>query len=187
MKENHSCNAWHVLLAVVFSVVFIIPPLTFAQTREYLLKAGYIEKFTHFVEWPGISKTQDPTIAFSIAVIGENKFGSAIEKIFSNVKIGNKKVRIIYISSVDEIKDCNILIISESKRNELDEILNYTAGKPILTIGETSGYGKRGVVINMFIESNHIRYEINRTALDKSGLKISSLLLSSAIIVKTDE
>jgi hypothetical protein len=90
-------------------------------------------------------------------------------------------------SSVNEIKDCMILIISESKKNELNDILNYTTGKPILTIGDAKGYGKKGVIINMFIDDNYIRYEVNRTTLDKSGLKISSLLLASAVIVKTDE
>lgn len=174
-------------MLLFFLFVMMISPKTFAQSNEYLLKAGYIEKFTHFIEWPDTTNINDSTITFSIAVIGENKFGNAIENIFKNAKVKNKAVRITYISSVDEVDNCMILIISESKKNKLDEILNYTKGKPILTIGETKGYGKKGVIINMFVDDNYIRYEINRTVLDKSGLKISSLLLSSAIIVKTDE
>jgi hypothetical protein len=158
-----------------------------AQSREYLLKAGYIEKFTHFVEWPEITNINDTTSVFSIAVIGENKFSNAIEEMFTKVKVKNKKVRISYISSINEIKDLMILFISESKKDKLDEILNYTTGKPILTIGDTKGYGKKGVIINMFIDDNYIRYEINMKALNKSGLQISSLLLNSAIIIKTDE
>jgi hypothetical protein len=83
MNDVHFYNARYMLLAVMFSVVMLVPPQTFAQSREYLLKAGYIEKFTHFIEWPGASNTKDSTIAFTVAVIGENKFGNAIEKIFS--------------------------------------------------------------------------------------------------------
>lgn len=187
MKGSYLHSAKHLTLLVVLSVAMIGPLQSFAQSREYLLKTGYIEKFTHFIEWPETSDIKDSTAAFSITVIGENRFGNAIEKIFSGVRVKNRKVRIRYVSSVDEIENCMVLIISESKGNELDEILNHTKGKPILTIGETKGYGKKGVIINMFIDNNYIRYEINRTALDKSGLKISSLLLASAIIVTTDE
>jgi hypothetical protein len=186
MKKSRFYNTEHLLLLVLLSVVLMISQNMFAQSKEYLLKAGYIEKFTHFVEWPEKTNIHDTTLTFSIAVIGENKFGNAIDKIFKDVKVNNKEVRINYISSIDEINNCMILIITDSKKYSLDEILHYTAGKPILTIGETKGYGKKGVIINMYLDDNYIRYEINRTALNKSGLKISAKLLEIARII-TDE
>ena len=167
MKESYLYNAKHIILLAIILAVMIVTTKTYAQSTEYLLKAGYIEKFTHFIEWPESSNINDSTDAFSISVIGENKYGKAIEKIFSNIKVKNKNVLIKYISSVDEIGKCKILIISESKRNSIDEILSYTKGKPILTIGETKGFGKKGAIINMFIDNNYIRYEINRKALNK--------------------
>jgi hypothetical protein len=187
MVESFIQRIFHQRLLVFLFLVAWIPQPSFPQSREYTLKAGYIEKFTHFIDWPEISKRSDTSTIFSIAVIGENAYGNAIENIFSKVKVKNKKVRITYISSVDDIDNCQLLIISESEKRALDKIVSYTSGKPILTIGETEGYGKKGVIINMFIDHNHIRYEINRTALEKTGLKISSLLLSSAIIIETDE
>ena len=156
---------------------------SFAQSREYLLKAGFIEKFTHFVEWPGNTNSE----TFKIAVLGENKFDHALEEIFNKVKVKNKTSEVVYISSVDEIKNAMILFISGKMDNKLAEILNYTKGKPILTISENSGYGKKGVIINLFLVNDYIRYEINRNALEESGLEMSSLLLESAIIIKTDE
>jgi hypothetical protein len=174
------------LLAAIFLAV-VHPPDVAAQSREYVLKAGYIEKFTHFIEWPELSTSAITPTVFSIIIIGDNTFGTAIEKVFNNVKIQNKKIRVTYASSLDEIDDCMILIITPSKTIDVEDIVNYAKGKPILTIGETKGYGKKGAIINMFIEDNYIRYEINQTTLHQSGLKISSLLLASAIIVKSDE
>jgi hypothetical protein len=165
----------------------MIPHDIHAQSKEYLLKAGYIEKFTHFVEWPEKTNIHDTTLAFSVAVMGENKFSNALEKIFEKVKVNNKEVRITNISSIDDIDSCMVLIISESKKNSLKEILSYTTGKPILTIGETKGYGKKGVIINMYLDDNYIRYEINRTALNKSGLKISAKLFEIARIISGEE
>jgi hypothetical protein len=164
-----------------------IPRDASGQSRENLLKAGYIEKFTHFIEWPDATGIRDSTGVFSITVIGEDKYGGAIEKLFSKVKVKNRRVRVSHISSVDESDECMILVVPESAKTRLDEILNHTAGKPVLTIGDTRGFGKKGVIINMFIDQNRIRYEINKTALDKSGLQISSFLLASAVIVESDE
>jgi hypothetical protein len=39
----------------------------------------------------------------------------------------------------------------------------------------------------MYADDNYIRYEINQDAIEKSGLKVSSLLFASAKIVQTDD
>jgi len=187
MKGRH-LYIFRLLIKLFFiCAVAIISNQSFAQTREYLLKAGYIEKFTHFIEWPNTTDINNPNVEFTIAVIGRNEFDNSLEKIFGEVKINKKKVRIKYISSINEIENSLILFISKSERNNIDEILKFTSNKPILTIGDTKGYAENGVIINMFIDKNKLRYEINRTAAEKSGLKISSLLLTSATIVKSDE
>ncbi len=187
MEEFFINNIKWLIIQISVLIFLLSPPGTYAQTREYLLKAGYIEKFTHFIEWPEAKNVSDNSNKFLVAVIGENKYGNTIERIFDKVKVKNKIVQVRYIRSVSEIDNCMILIISGIKKNQLEEILNYTSGKPILTIGDTKGYGKKGVLVNLFIDDNFIRYEINRSELDKSDLKVSSLLLTSAKIVKTDE
>jgi hypothetical protein len=171
---------------IILSILLIIPDKTDAQTREHLLKAGYVEKFTHFVEWPEIKNSTDTL--FRIAVIGDTKFSLDLEEIFKTVKVKDKIVKVSNITSTDQIKNERILFISESvNTNKLNEILNYTTGKQILTISEKKGYAKKGVIINMLVVDNYIRYEINRITLGKSRLKMSSLLLKSAILVSTDE
>jgi hypothetical protein len=159
---------------------------SFCQTRESLIKAGYIEKFTHFVDWPGPTIQNDSASIFTIAVIGKNIFGEDLGDLFSKTKVKNRHVKIAYISSVDEIQNCRILFISGSEKNNLEKILHYTNGKPILTISDSKGFGANGVIINMFSEGNHILYEVNQSSLEKSGLKINSLLLNYAKIIKSN-
>jgi hypothetical protein len=173
-------------IASVLAAAMTPPPDAAAQAGEYLLKAGYVEKFTHFVEWPPEAQ-RDSTALFRIGVIGTNPYGGALEAIFGRTKIRGRRVRIDYLSTVEEIDDCLILIISGSRKDDLGEILGHAAGKPILTIGDSRGYAKRGVAINLFVDHDYIRYEINRSALKKSGLKVSSLLLSSAVLVDADD
>ena len=174
-----------IFLTSVFSGVIDVNE-SYGQSRESLLKAGYIEKFTHFVQWPEISDINGSTNTFTIAVIGKNTFGKDLEELFSRTKVKNNIVKINYISTVDEIDDCMILFISGSEKNNLEKILHFTTGKPILTISDSKGFGVNGVIINMFFEGDYIKYEVNKRTLEKSGLKISSLLLNYAVIIKSD-
>lgn len=177
---------WRNLIALVILYFFILPLTAKSQSREYLVKAGYIEKFTHFVVWPEREINNDSI--FKIAVIGENNYGSNLDEIFASVKVYNKPVRINYIKSVDEIKNAKVLVIAGSIQNQLlNQVLNATMGKPILTISESTGYGKMGLLINMVLVNNFIRFEINKATLSKSGLKINSLLLNSAIIIEAND
>jgi hypothetical protein len=186
MKNACSNNIKKIVLLIYIINGFMTEELSFCQSRESLVKAGYIEKFTHFVQWPELSGKSDSTDTFKIAVIGKNTFGKDLGELFSKIKVKESTVKISYISSVDEIDNCMILFISESEKNNLDKILHYTTGRPILTISDSKGFGLIGVIINMFTEGNYIRYEINRSTLEKSGLKINSLLLNYAVIIKSD-
>jgi hypothetical protein len=153
------------------------------QPRETLVKAGYIEKFTHFVLWPKQNTDEEGKDEFIIAIIGENTIGNALSDVLSKSNSKDKEFKIVYISSVEEINGCMILFISSTEKNNIDKILKFTAGKPILTISDSKGFGEKGVILNMFLDESYIRYEINRSSLDKSGLIINSLLLNYAVII----
>ncbi len=187
MRKSHSNIIINSLFAFLFFSLIGNPLSTFPQSRENLLKAGYIEKFTHFIEWPGTSDIDNPSASFTIAVFGKDEFENALEQIFSKVLIKNKHVRIKYISSTGEIGNSLILIVSKSEKNRIDDITKYTSGKPILTIGDAKGLCEKGIMINLIIDNNHLRYEINSNTVNKSGLKVSSLLLNSATIVNSNE
>jgi len=169
------------LLSVILQIAFY--GVSFSQSREVLIKAGYIEKFTHFVQWPDKDGKESSSDKFIIAIIGDNTISKTLKEIFlkSDTKKGN--ISIVEIKNIDEISDCQLLFISGSEKNNLDRILLFTTDKPILTISDSNGFGAKGVIINMFKEGDYIRYEINRRSLDKSGLIINSLLLQYAVII----
>lgn len=154
-----------------------------AQVPENEYKAAFIERFTRFVEWP--TDFDDDT--FNIIVIGETPIKTSLDELFENTNIKNLEVEIKYTDEIQDIKDANLVYISASEKRRLNEILSVTNNSPILTISGTEGFGTKGVHINMYIEDNYIRYEINEESIKNSNLNVSSLLLSSAKIVETDE
>lgn len=167
-----------------------MPLCLFAQTAifdEYEVKAGFLEKFTRFIDWPAEVKMEDVSKPFVITVMGENPFESVLEKMYSQVSIKGKKVEIQYISTVNEIDDCNILFIPKSEHYRINKILSYTKKKPILTITDYKRFAKNGVLITLFFENDHISFEINKKAVQDSGLYVSSLLLNLSKVVNTEE
>lgn len=170
-----------VCLGLLLLSGILFPSYMMGQAPEHLLKAGFIEKFTHFVEWP--ASVQGGEKAMKIAILGKSRIEPALREIFAKTK--NTDVSIVDITSVQEIEGCKILFISNTVTPEiLDKVLQYTKGKPVMTISDTKGYCNKGVLLNMIVVDNYLRYEINKSVLDVSGLKMSSLLLNSAIIIE---
>lgn len=153
------------------------------QSTEYILKAGFIERFTRFIEWPSDSLQADTTKPFIILVLGKNPFGDNLQKFFTKTRIKGRKVVIRYAAKLDTNKYYHMIFICDNMSSELNFILNYAHDKPLITIGETEGFGSRGVLINFFLDNNKIRFEINQAAFRNTGLKVSHMLLNSAKII----
>lgn len=154
-----------------------------AQVSENEFKAAFIERFTRFVEWP--IDFEDNT--FKMVVIGETPLKNSLEELFENTEIKDLDVELIFTTELNELQNANLIFISNTEKKRVEEILSITNTLPILIISDTRGFGTKGVYINMYMEDNYIRYEINEKSIKKSNLKVSSLLLNSAKIVETDE
>ncbi len=155
----------------------------FTQANVYVLKAVYLEKFTRFVSWPEESRMDNPELPFIIAVIGRTPLTENLEQIYSNQKINNKKVEVKRISNLYEIENVHILVIAETERKNLQNILALTKKSPVLTISEAPNFAEKGVLINFYEDRNKLRFEINETAVLQSPLQMSFYLLNSAKIV----
>ena len=172
---------------IIICILFlsIIPTYVCSDSLEYKIKASFLEKFTRFIEWPS-NIIEDNFEPFTISVIGKNPFDEILDIMYSNIKILNMQVKIRYISNAYEIYKTNILFISEQRCASLTEILSVVKDKPILTVSDSIGYAEKGVHINFYkTRDNKIRFEINKTAVQKSGLKMSYLLLRLAKIIDT--
>ncbi len=157
-----------------------------AQVSEYEFKAAFLERFTRFVMWPGELDGKFEN-TFKIAVIGKNPFNTTLDELLADIKIKDQKVSLIYTNDINDLNKVNLVFISGSEKKRINEILSVISTKPILIISDSKGFCEMGTHINMYVDGNYIRYEINQKAMEKSGLKVSSLLLASAKIVETDD
>ncbi len=146
---------------------------------EYDVKAAFIYNFAKFVEWPAEKAQGDATM--NVCVVGRDPFGPALDAI-AGKSVGDRKIRIRRLASQSP-QGCDIIFISGSERDRLEQVLEPLRGAGVLTIGDTHGFAQRGVMINFYMDGKRVRFEINPRAASRAGLRISSNLLKIARIV----
>lgn len=167
-------------LLLIFSLNLFLTAGIVGQNKELLVKAAYIEKFSRFTTWPANSTTG----TFNITVIGQDPFKGNLQTIFNQYKIKNLPINIEYIEDIKDLGKCNVLIISDTKKNNLTDILSFLKGKPVLTIGASKNYAARGVHFNFYItEKGTIHFEVNPSKIKESGLLADMYLLELGRII----
>ena len=182
------------ILIAILGMTLNGTPLAYAQTgdapdsSEYLIKAGFIYNFAKFVEWPSAAFAQ-PDSPIVIGVLGTDPFGSVLDRLVQDKKIGQRGFVVRRykwgkdLKDLKDLRDCKILFVSASEKAHTDEIIQLVKWLPILTIGETPGFAERGGVIRFTLEENRVRFEVNVDAAHQADLNISSRLLTLAKII----
>lgn len=179
--------------ATLMSLLLVLfwPVITLAQTseyQEYTLKAEYLERFTHYTEWPEESAISDTSQPFVLGVIGESPFGSILDDTYAKLKIRDKNVEIRYYSKPAEIEGCHLLFIGNINKKSLSEILAHTKVMPVLIVSDTKDFASEGVHINLYLSQEKVRFEINESAVKESGLQMSYKLLKlGKIVIPTEK
>jgi len=162
----------------------IVSANTRAQTKEYQIKAAFLYNFVQFIEWPAsvFATTNAP---FRIGVLGDNPFKGALEATVQGETVNDHKMVVETAQQVGELKDCQVIFISRSEKDHINEILSQLDSSAVLTVSEVDGFAQRGGIINFYLEGTKVRFEINPAAAQRDGLKIGSQLLSLGKIVET--
>ncbi len=155
-----------------------------AQTAippEYEIKAVFLFNFARFVDWP--AKTfPDADAPFVIGVLGEDPFGSYLDETLRGEKVNGRPLAVQRYRRVGEIRACQVLFISRSEADRLEQILASLRGRGILTVGDTDDFAARGGMIRLATEKNKVRMRINLDVVKAANLAISSKLLRVAEI-----
>jgi hypothetical protein len=156
-----------------------VPAASYHPSSDSAVKAEYLINLLKFVDW---QKNGEGDLI--ICVMGKNPFESQ-RKLFEKRSIKGRKVA---LNPFDNLKRtaCKIVFISSSEAGKISEIADGLSRSGVLTIGDTSGFAARGVIINFVTENRKIKFEINPEAAEASGIRISSKLLNLATIVHSE-
>jgi hypothetical protein len=158
------------LCAMVLVLLSLASPIQAQQERlEYQVKAAFLFNFLKFVEWPATAN-DSPWV---IGVLGHDPFGEIIDDIVRGKIVNSRTVEVRRFARIADVKDCNILFVGRSDF----ERIGMPVQPGLLTVGEAPGFLKSGGIINFYLESNRVHFEIRSDVARLSGLHVSAQLL----------
>ncbi|NPA94194.1 MAG: YfiR family protein [Thermodesulfobacteria bacterium] len=147
------------------------------------VEAAFIFNLTNFVRWPD-QATQDRP--FVIGVMGNPQVARNLQIIISGEKIKGREAVVKIIDDPSEIEDCDILFIGNSFKGNVDEILQLLRGHPVLTLGESEEFLKKGGMVAFIFTGKRIQIQVSVEAAQQEGISFNSKLLRIAKIYKPE-
>lgn len=194
----------HVIRLLATTGVFlwlatIAPGRLAAQSSPYTPyqhKALYLFNFAKYTEWPREAFASDDA-PFIIGIIGTDPFGKDIE-IIKGKTIKGRKLDVRIFETAQKFKEaqetvrCQMVFISSSESNRLDEVMAVIGNSSILTIAEMDQFikqSKQSGMIKLVGEQKNsgamtVGFEINIGATERASLKLDTQLLKLAKPVK---
>jgi len=150
---------------------------------EYQVKAAFLYNFAKFVEWPA-EAFQNPGESLVVCVLGEDPFGRTLEDVVSGKRVDGRALAVRRVSDPRQTQGCRILFVSSSERKRVLSVLAAMDESFVLTVGESDSAVAEGMIVNFALEGGKVRFAINPAAAERKRLRVSSRLLSLAIVVK---
>lgn len=168
---------------IVLALLFAVSSLRAEQPKpnEYQVEAVYLLNFGKFIEWP--ARVDAPGEPFTICVLGQYPFGTALDKTIAGESIDGRRVAARRISKSQEAMNCRILFIGLSEETRLAEILKTLDKASVLTVSNVPKFSQRGGMIQFVVEASKVRFEVNLGSAERVGLTLSSELLKVATTV----
>jgi hypothetical protein len=166
-------------IACCLSVLALASLLRAADTPadvEAKLKSAFILNFARYVDWPpnAFASTNSPLL---IGVLGQDTLGPHLDATVQGRSVGPRTVQVVRGTRVAEVQNCHVLFVASSEQDRFRTILRQLGNRPVLTVGDWDGFTDDGGVIGLKKRQSTMRFEINREAAERVGLKVSSRLL----------
>ncbi len=157
----------------------------FAQSASKVassdVEAAYLYNFGRFVRFP--SDQAQASAPFVICILGGDSFGGTLDTLIANESIADRKIVVHRMKSPAAASGCQIVFIAQSEEARLAKDLASFEKSPVLTVSSAHGFLEQGGMIQFLVQNDRVRFAVNLTAAEQSGLVLSSELLKVAVRV----
>jgi hypothetical protein len=114
-------------------------------------------------------------------VLGKDPFDGELARAVDGKMLDGRPLTIRRIGDAAAAQSCQVLFVSASEAAHASEIAKKIAGWSVLTVGDTEQFWEHGVMIELLMDGQRVRFRINRGAAERASLKISSKLLQLSV------
>ncbi|MDA3947197.1 MAG: YfiR family protein [Helicobacteraceae bacterium] len=168
-----------------FIVTLFFPASLMAEYASMTdIKAAYIFNFIRYTSWPEVDEKE---AVFHLCVHKNSDIRQSL-KLLENKIVKNQSITIVSVENPgEELSLCEVLVLPELKEEELKTFISAAKSSKILTVSDSEGYAGLGVMINLVVRDNKVKFEVNLDEIEDSELKISSNLLKLATIIQSNK
>jgi hypothetical protein len=155
-----------------------------APMGESEVKAMFVYNFLKFVEWPveHVLGARDP---FVVVIIGEGPTADATEHFLESRTIGERPLFVRRIKWDQSLAGARAAFVVERDAKKLRRVLDAAAAANVLTIGEGDDFATSGGVIGLLVEDRKVRFDVDTSAAQLAGLRVSSKILALSHAVRS--
>lgn len=146
------------------------------------MKAVFVVNFLRFVEWPSAHVAPAPA-PLVVAVLGDRAFIDSLRGYAAGQSVSGHGIEVKAVERPEDARGAHVLFIGSSESGNLPAIVKVAETSALLTIGDTDGFARAGVILNLYTVDQRVRIEANPSAATRTGLRLSAHLLRIARIV----
>jgi hypothetical protein len=173
------------LLASLVGLLLVPPSVAIPAAgprapTETEVKAAFLYHFAQLVSWP--NETPGPVV---VAVVGRDPFGDRLEATIGAETVKGRSIRIERAARPRELAvPPHVLFVGAATLPEARALLADVPPGPVLTVASVRGFAGGGGMVEFRVTPDaRVAFDIDRRAVQRAGLVMSSQLLKIARIV----
>lgn len=147
-------------------------------SKEPEIKAGLVAILGKLLTWP-------PAVApaagapLKIGVLGADPFQqSGVNHL--DKRLAGQNAVVERFDTVDKYQPCHILVVAPDV--DLQTVLARLPSQGVLVIAQSAGLAKQGAVINLVVEENRVRMEVNPDEAKRRGLAVDPRIYTLTMV-----
>lgn len=156
-----------------------------AATLEDPVKAAFLYKFASFVEWPP-QAFPAPDTPITIGVLGAERIAAELARMVAGRAAQGRSISVRRLAADESVAGLHILFVGRAEAGRLQRLAQAARPHAVLLVTDSEGALGRGSMINFVLADRRLRFEIALDAAERSGLRLSSRLLSVALHVRRE-
>ncbi|MCP5059847.1 MAG: YfiR family protein [bacterium] len=171
-------------LAVLLSASILFAPMGAGSgeaVEEYRLKAAFLYNFAKFVSWP--ANLTEGLSSLQVCVAGSSEARDAVMASLTGKSAIGLPIEVRGLEGQAAAARCQLVFSTRDAGSQASQLSQSVSGRPVLLVGESPGFARKGGMIGFVEENSKLRFEVNLAEVEKAGLKVSSRLLKLARVV----
>lgn len=178
--DTRIINNFKVKILISVAIIMAIVGISeaFSQSSNvYRIQSLFLYNFSKHVKWENVEgKT------FTIGVYGNTSAFKEIKKNLESKIVWGKNIKIVEISSKQEMSTCHLAYMPKSNRKKITDFITDVDLSNTLLVTEDD-MTDAGAAISFVYRESKMKFKIDKAKIEQVGLKVSSSLVSIGIAV----